>query len=69
MINELELVSSHQYPHFDKVTLSVQENMDGDYTDGNIDLIVEGGDDIMLITLNKDQVRQLTDWLQSQNNS
>jgi hypothetical protein len=64
MTEELELINPRQYPHHNKVTLSVQENSDGDYPiDGDIDLFIEGGDNIMLITLNKDQVKQLKDWL------
>jgi hypothetical protein len=64
MTEELELINPRQYPRYNKVTLSVQENSDGDYPiDGDIDLFIEGGDNIMLITLNKDQVKQLKDWL------
>tara|TARA_R110000851_G_scaffold300599_1_gene456815 strand:- start:99 stop:296 length:198 start_codon:yes stop_codon:yes gene_type:complete len=63
MTAELELINPRQYPHYNAVTLAVQENMARDYPDGAIDLIIEGGDDIMLITLNKDQVKQLKDWL------
>jgi hypothetical protein len=63
MTEELELINPRQYPHYNEVTLAVQENSDGDYPNGGIDLIIEGGDDIMLITLNKNQVKQLKDWL------
>jgi subtilisin-like proprotein convertase family protein len=63
MTEELELINPRQYPHYNEVTLAVQENMDGDYPDGEVDLIIEDRRGGKLITLNKDQVKQLKDWL------
>jgi len=68
MTKELEIVNPRQWPFNCEVTLTVQENMDGDYPDGDIDLIVDDGDDCVLIIINKDQARQLKDWLETQIN-
>jgi hypothetical protein len=63
MTKELTFINLRQYPYYNTVKLTAQKNKDGDYPDGDVDLIIDADTDIMIITLNENQAKRLKDWL------
>jgi hypothetical protein len=63
MTDALELVVARQYEDGDDITLTVQENLDG-----QIDLMLDDGWGNLLVTLDLWQAIELKNWLEKQIN-